>query len=63
MEDRDAYERETLEYELREARAELQRHHADFADISELLDEFFAKKSSNYDEAVWYLKKIRNITG
>ena len=56
-------ETEELKYEVRELKSELKRHHIDFADISELLDEFFAKKSSNYDEAVWYLKRIRNITG
>lgn len=77
MEDRDAYElrqlehalsearreKEALAYELREARSELQRHHVDFADISEMLDEFFAKEVSSYQEAVRYLQRIRNITG
>lgn len=49
-------------YRLEEAQKEIGRHHRDFKEISDLLDEFF-KAEPDPMRAIQTLKKIRNIVG
>lgn len=52
-----------MQYDIDEAKAEINRHHKDFARISDALEAFFSNDHPTLENALETLKSIRNVVG